>query len=126
MRKALAFAVAFCLAAAPLAGAATTPRDSARAALPQEPDQQNFEPYTADQLDNMLASIALYPDPLLAQVLVSATFVDQIDQAARWVRAYGQNGIDDQPWDVSVRAVAHYPSVLYMMDDNLDWTAAVG
>ncbi len=125
MRKALAFAMACCLAAAPLAVAGPTP--APRPAPPQEQEPQaEYVPYTAEQLDNLLAPIALYPDPLLAQVLVAATFVDQIDVAARWVRAYDQNGIDDQPWDVSVKAVAHYPTVLSMMADNLDWTAAVG
>ncbi len=82
--------------------------------------------YSPQQLDNLLAPIALYPDPLLAQVLPAATFPDQIDDAARYVRASGTDGIDYQNWDVSVKAVAHYPAVLYMMADRLDWTAALG
>jgi len=82
--------------------------------------------YSQDQLDNLLAPIALYPDPLLAQVLLAATFVDQVDEAGRWVRANGPTDIDDQPWDVSVKAVAHYPAVLSMMADKLDWTTAIG
>ena len=85
------------------------------------------EPFSTDQLDNLTAPIALYPDPLLAQVLVAATFPDQIDEAARFVRndpnAYD---VDNQPWDVSVRAVAHYPTVLQMMADQLDWTTSLG
>ncbi len=80
-----------------------------------------------EQLDNLLAPVALYPDPLLAQVLIAATFVDQVDEAARWMRAYNDPyAIDYQPWDVSVKAVAHYPPVLYMMSDRLDWTTALG
>ncbi len=127
MRKKLILALALSLALAPLAAAFPGPQESGQEAPPEQEQQQPaFQPYTADQLDNMLAPIALYPDPLLAQVLVAATFTDQVDQAARWVRSYGQSGIDDQPWDVSVKAVAHYPTVLSMMDDNLDWTAAVG
>jgi uncharacterized protein DUF3300 len=83
--------------------------------------------FSSDQLDNLLAPIALYPDPLLAQVLPAATFVDQVDEAARWMRAYNNtNAIDYQPWDVSVKAVAHYPSVLYMMSDQIDWTTSLG
>ncbi len=95
----------------------------------QYPDQappafQNFSP---DELDNLLAPIALYPDPLLAEVLVAATFPDQVDEAARYLRAGADpNTIDDQPWDVSVKSVAHYPTVLYMMDNRLDWTTSVG
>jgi hypothetical protein len=57
---------------------------------------------------------------------VAATFVDDVDEAARWVRANGANGIDGQPWDVSVKAVAHYPTVIYMMADKLDWTTSIG
>lgn len=77
--------------------------------------------FSQEQLDNLLAPIALYPDPLLAQVLVAATFPDQIDEAARFLRANADpRAIDYQPWDVSVKAVAHYPTVLYMMADNLD------
>ena len=104
----------------------------------QDPNQYNqdydqdyyqnngYENYSPDQLDNLLAPIALYPDPLLAQVLPAATFVDQIDEASRYVRSYGQNGVDDQDWDVSVKAVAHYPAVLDMMADKIDWTTALG
>lgn len=82
--------------------------------------------YSAEQLDNLLASIALYPDALLAQVLVAATFPDQIEAAVRFVRANGAAQLDDQAWDVSVKAVAHYPSALNMMADKIDWTTAVG
>jgi hypothetical protein len=83
--------------------------------------------FSQEQLDNLLAPIALYPDPLLAQVLVAATFPDQIDEAARflWAKA-DPKAIDYQPWNVSVKAVAHYPTVLYMMADDLDWTATLG
>jgi hypothetical protein len=90
-------------------------------------EYSQYEPFSPDQLDNLLAPIALYPDPLLAQVLVAATFPDQIDEASRFVRTYrNANDIDDQWWDVSVKAVGHYPTVLAMMADKLDWTTALG
>jgi hypothetical protein len=83
--------------------------------------------FTAEELDDLLAPIALYPDPLLAQILPAATFIDQIDEAARYVRQYGKTArIDDQPWDVSVKAMAHYPDVLFMMDQKNDWTVSLG
>jgi hypothetical protein len=83
--------------------------------------------FSPEQLDNLLAPVALYPDPLLAQVLVAATFPDQIDEAARFLRASSDPaGIDDQEWDISVKAVAHYPDALSMMADSLDWTTALG
>jgi hypothetical protein len=93
---------------------------------------QSYPPESGDyllapeELDELLAPIALYPDPLLAQILPAATFVDQIDEAARFVSQFGPAGIDDQPWDVSVKAVAHYPDILYMMDQKYDWTASLG
>jgi Protein of unknown function (DUF3300) len=90
-------------------------------------DNPSDEPFSPDQLDNLTAPIALYPDPLLAQVLVAATFPDQIDEASRFVRDDpNPNDIDDQPWDISVKAVAHYPTVLEMMADKLDWTTSLG
>jgi hypothetical protein len=83
---------------------------------------------SAEQMDNLLAPIALYPDPLLAQVFPASTFVDQIDQAARWLRGNNNQttGVDNQSWDVTVKSVAHYPQVVYMMSDKLDWTTALG
>jgi hypothetical protein len=83
--------------------------------------------FTPQELDELLAPIALYPDPLLAQILPAATFIDQIDEAARYVRQYGKSArIDDQPWDVSVKAVAHYPDTLFMMDQKYDWSVSLG
>ena len=114
-------------ASALLFGWVGTSRELLGSATAQAQEYSPAEPFSPEQLDNLLAPIALYPDPLLAQVLLAATFVDQVDEAARWMRAYNNtNAIDDQPWDVSVKAVAHYPSVLYMMSDQIDWTASVG
>ncbi len=83
--------------------------------------------FTSDELHDLLAPIALYPDPLIAQILPAATFIDQVDEAARYLRQYGNTApVDDRPWDVSVRAVAHYPDVLFMMDQKYDWTVSLG
>jgi hypothetical protein len=82
---------------------------------------------TPEELEYLVAPIALYPDPLIAQILPAATFVDQIDEAARYVRQFGGSArIDYQAWDVSVKALAHYPDVLFMMDQRYDWTVALG
>jgi Protein of unknown function (DUF3300) len=121
MRKALAVSLALSLCGTPLVQAA--PRPVAAQALPDGGEGEYFSP---EQLDNLLAPIALYPDPLLAQVLLAATFVDQVDEAARYVRAYGPNGVDGAPWDVAVKAVAHYPTVLDYLADHLNWTTCVG
>jgi hypothetical protein len=92
----------------------------------QYPDSQYYAPYSPEQLDNLLAPVALYPDPLLAQVLLAATFPDQVQDAASWVRRHDPNSVDYRPWDVSVKAVAHYPTVLDMLNDRMDWTTALG
>lgn len=91
--------------------------------LPAPDASQRF---TAQQIDNLTGPVALYPDALLAQVLVAATFPDQVEDAAKFVRAYGTDSVDAQSWDVSVRAVAHYPSALNTLADKIDWTAALG
>ncbi|HUB67667.1 MAG TPA: DUF3300 domain-containing protein [Candidatus Methylacidiphilales bacterium] len=80
-----------------------------------------------DQLDDLLAPIALYPDPLLAQILPASTSPTDIVMAARYVAAKRDpDKIDEQPWEESVKALARYPSVLEMMNEKLDWTAQLG
>jgi hypothetical protein len=128
MRKMLALSlVIYVVALDALLGSVASSRIPLLAVTAQAQEYYSEERFSAEQLDNLLAPIALYPDPLLAQVLVAATFVDQLDEAAQWMRAYNDPGaIDHQPWDISVKAVAHYPSVLYMMSDRIDWTTALG
>jgi hypothetical protein len=82
---------------------------------------------TEQELDDLLAPIALYPDPLLAQMLPASTYPAELADAAGWLRSGGDpSRIDEQNWDENVRAIAYYPEVLYMLDDNMDWTASVG
>ena len=123
----LTFVVAGNGARSPAEASAPAP-ESTETAVPQNQPQASdyYEPYAPEQLDNLLAPIALYPDPLLAQVLAAATFPDEIQDAAPWVRLHNPDSIDYQPWDVSVKAVAHYPTVLSMLNDRLDWTTALG
>ena len=125
MRRIITLCLLSCLIAnVTLAARAATRRDSAYipAAMAAEGG------LSAEQMDNLLAPIALYPDPLLAQIFPASTFVDQVDQAARWLRSNKDNPakIDTQNWDVSVKSVGHYPQVIYMMSDKLDWTTALG
>ncbi len=125
MRKLLAFLLILALAPIQVFANSGTSSESPAATTAQEDQWQIL--FTPEQLENLLAPIALYPDPLLAQVLLAATFPDQIDQAARTMRAYyNRYDVDSANWDVSVKAVAHYPSVLSMMADKLDWTTSVG
>jgi len=86
-----------------------------------------YQPMTAAQLDQLLGPIALYPDPLIAQILPASTLPTQIVLADRYVTGGGDpNQIGQQPWDPSVQALARYPSVLKWMDDNLSWTTDLG
>jgi Protein of unknown function (DUF3300) len=101
------------------------------------PAQQAPAPplYTPAQLGQMVTPIALYPDPLLAQIFAAATYPDQIPDAAQWADQHhylsGQALADaiqaDQlPWDPSVQALLPFPSVLRMMASDMPWTNAIG
>jgi hypothetical protein len=90
-------------------------------------------PRSAEQLDQLIAPIALYPDELVAQVLAAATYPTEIVEADRWMQAHPDlrgdslaKAVDLQPWDNSVKAVAQFPVVLTMMDKNLSWTSSLG
>jgi uncharacterized membrane protein YgcG len=107
---------------------ATGTLGTARQLGAQEPTEIKAaaEAWTPEELENLLAPIALYPDPILAQVLVAATFPEEIAAAANYVRRNGSDGLDDQPWNISVRAVAHYAPVLNLMAEGEEWTIALG
>ena len=82
---------------------------------------------TDAQLDQALGPIALYPDPLVAQVLPACTQPAQIAIAYSYISGGGDpNGIDQQNWDSTVKAVARYPDVLKMLNDNMAWTTEIG
>lgn len=89
--------------------------------------------YTQAELDQMLAPIALYPDSLLSQILMAATYPLEVVQAARWSRANsalkGQQAVravDDRDWDPSVKSLVAFPQILTMMDTKLEWTERLG
>jgi hypothetical protein len=83
--------------------------------------------FTNQELDDLLEPIALYPDPLLAQILPASTYTEEILDAYDWLGSGASIAeIDSQRWDESVKAVAHYPDVLKMMAESADWTADMG
>lgn len=90
--------------------------------------QSPAQTFSNDELDDLLAPIALYPDPLLAQLLPAATFIDQVDAAARWLRAGNDPNRKAMPsdWDLSVQSLAHYPDLVSKMADQRDWATALG
>ena len=90
-------------------------------------------PFRQEELDQMLAPVALYPDPLLSQVLMASTYPLEIVQAARWSRANpglkGQaavNAVEPMDWEASVKSLTAFPQVLAMMSEKLEWTERLG
>jgi len=103
----------------------------ARLALPQPPPP----PYPPQELDNLVSRIALYPDPLLSQVLAAAGYPNEIPDAAAWSNQHSYlHGDalaaaireDRLPWDPAVQALLPFPSVLNMMVGDMGWTTAIG
>src|ERR1035437_1236710 len=100
---------------------------SMRAQMAVPPPIPANQPISEAQLDQLLGPIALYPDPLIAQILPASTVPMQIVLAGRYVSGGGDpNQIDQQPWDPSVQNLARYPGVLKWMDENLNWTTELG
>jgi hypothetical protein len=90
-------------------------------------------PLSADELQQLVAPIALYPDALVAQILGAATFPDQIAYAASWLQQNSNltgktlmQAVDGQSWDPSVKALTQFPTVLGDLAKNLSWTSALG
>jgi hypothetical protein len=93
-------------------------------------DRKTFSP---EELDQMLAPIALYDDALLSQVLMAATYPLEIVEASRWLQANPNlkgdaavKAVADKSWDVSVKSMVAFPSVLSQLNDHLDWTQKLG
>jgi hypothetical protein len=93
---------------------------------------QSAQP-TPQELRQLVAPIALYPDSLVAQILAASTYPAQVVEADRWLQDHKDlkgddlaKAVDQQSWDPSVKALAEFPSVLANMDKNLSWTSSLG
>lgn len=102
----------------------------AAAALSAHAQPRAFE---QSELDALLAPVALYPDPVLSQVLVAATSPEDVREAAAWSRANahlrGEEAVraaEPMPWDPSVKALLAHPHLLARMDESPQWTADLG
>ena len=121
-------AVAFALIAAVLmvdTGSAETP--------PPPPAAAADTKFSAAQLEQMVAPIALYPDSITVQVLMAATYPLEIVEAARWQAKNAslkdadlEKALESQDWDPSVESLTFFPDLLKRMSDNLDWTKDLG
>jgi hypothetical protein len=126
---------------APAAGTAAAPNqapaaETATTPIPVPPAASQTLPiFRAEQLNQLVAPIALYPDALLAQILMAATYPLEIVKADRWVHDSRHAALRGDPlaraleaeaWDPSVKSLVTFPSILRMMDINLDWTEQLG
>jgi hypothetical protein len=96
-------------------------------------DQETIQKFSQEELAQMLAPIALYPDSLLAQVLMASTYPLEVVMADRWVKEHKDlqgdqlnAELDKQDWDTSVKALVPFPQVLAMMSEKLEWTERLG
>ncbi|WP_395696691.1 DUF3300 domain-containing protein [Methylocella sp.] len=115
---------------APAADAPSAPAAPATAAAPAAPDQSRF---SHDELLKLVAPIALYPDPLLAQLFPASAYPLQIVEAQRWldknkaaVKKKDFSGVDKKTWDPSVKALARFPDVIAKLNADLTWTGDLG
>lgn len=120
------------------------PAAPSSAAPASPPPQANAQPAPAQpapqklgeaQLDQLIAPVALYPDPILSQVLVASTYPLEVVEAAHWVQQPANKsltgdalteGLKTQNWDPSVMALVPFPRVLAMMADRVQWTEQLG
>jgi len=117
--------------------ASTGTAQEAQTGIPKEVDKDVQEsekpPLRPEELDQLLASIALYPDDLIAQVLSATTYPVEVVQAARFAKENAKlqgeklmAAAKGKDWDPSVKAMLQFPDVLKMMDEKLEWTTKVG
>jgi hypothetical protein len=101
----------------------------------QSSEQSPISPVqqSPQELQQLVAPIALYPDALVAQVLAASTYPAEIVEADRWMQSHSNlkgeelaKEVDKQPWDPSVKALTQFPSVLENMDKNLSWASSLG
>src|SRR5207342_213067 len=85
------------------------------------------------ELEQMVAPIALYPDALVAQILMASTYPLEVVSAARWVKANPkvtgkalEDAMQKETWDASVKSLCAFPQVIEMMNSKLDWTQKLG
>ncbi len=121
--------------AEPKAQGAAPPGAQPKAQPGAQPEGQEAEkpPLRPEELDQLLAPIALYPDDLIAQILAASTYPVEVVQAARFVKENAKlkdeklmAAAKDKDWEPSVKAMLQFPDVLKMMDEKLDWTSKLG
>lgn len=99
----------------------------------QNMPRQSRPAFTQQELDQMLAPIALYPDSLLSQILMASTYPLEVIEAARWSKAnpnlkgdQAVQAVAENTWDPSVKSLVAFPQILMMMDEKLNWMERLG
>ena len=125
-RQGIAVFLSWCLVLAGAGDGFASPQSPAPA--PPQAAQQSPE-----QLQQLVAPIALYPDGLIAQILPAATYPAEVVEAGRWMTEHKDltgealaKEVDKQSWDTSVKALTQFPAVLANMNQNLAWTSELG
>ncbi|MES1263909.1 MAG: DUF3300 domain-containing protein [Peristeroidobacter soli] len=111
---------------------AQTPTASS-APPPAQGSDNKTPPFKKEELESILAPIALYPDALLAQIFMASTYPLEVVEAARWSKDHPDvkgdavaGAVQSQTWDPSVKSLCAFPSVLTMMNEKIDWTQKLG
>jgi hypothetical protein len=106
---------------------------AASAPVPASVTEAQAQQLPPEEIEALVAPIALYPDSLLSQILMASTYPLEVVHAARWVKAHPKlkgdaavKAVENQPWDVSVKSLVAFPQVLEPMNDKLDWTQKLG
>jgi len=115
------------------AGASKEAQKDIQKEVSTDVQQSEKPPLRPEELDQLVASIALYPDDLIAQILAASTYPIEVVQAARFVKENAKlkgeklmAAAKDKDWEPSVKAMLEFPDVLKMMDEKLDWTTKLG
>ena len=124
---------AFATAAVIIALGCWAPRAPAATEDAPPPAEASQPKFSADQIDQMVAPVALYPDSLLAQIFIASTYPLEIVEADRWQRQNASlkgdaldKALEQKDWDPSIKGLTSMPDLLKRMSDNLDWTKDLG
>src|ERR1700730_6595804 len=128
LQKGMVLFLSWCLVLMGARGGFAFQADAPGSQSPPQATQQS-----TDQLQQLVAPIALYPDALIAQILPAATYPSEVVEAQKWMEQHKDlkgdklaKEVDKQSWDASVKALTQFPAVLANMNQNLAWTSELG
>jgi uncharacterized membrane protein YgcG len=121
------------IATALVAGQMTVPAQAQSTPAATPAPENRTPPFKKEELEQILAPIALYPDALLAQIFMASTYPLEVVEAARWSKEHPDvkgdavaGAVQSQTWDPSVKSLVAFPQVLTMMNEKIDWTQKLG